>query len=175
MCQKHLRLRASKACISISCPHLSSCRVARSSLPNTPACRAGRIGCSLGLPVAPTMPASFFRSQPDAWSKSARKLRYNWASVISAHHESLERHDVSSNHHPALVEIRDVLRLLFDCHLGRCRKLQHRRILTFTERGQEDGLPIGKLKRIVMSATLVHVHSPENCRPVRRFFSSPPK
>src|SRR5439155_11511499 len=45
----------------------------------------------------------------------------------------------------------------------RSRQLQHGCVLAFAHPGEEDGLPVGELQRIVMHARLAHVDLPELC------------
>jgi hypothetical protein len=66
-----------------------------------------------------------------------------------------------------------------DCFLGwrfwLCRKLEHRCLLTLDEFGQQDGLPIRKLKCVMMHPRLVFVDLPKDRRPGFYCFRPPAK
>jgi hypothetical protein len=52
------------------------------------------------------------------------------------------------------------------CARGLCGQLQYRRILTFTQQGQQHDTPVGKFEGVVMGSHLVLVDLSENGRPV---------
>jgi hypothetical protein len=56
-----------------------------------------------------------------------------------------------------------------------CRKLKHRCLLTLDEFGQQDGLPIWKLERVMMHPRHVFVDLPKDRRPGLYCFHPPGK
>ena len=72
-------------------------------------------------------------------------------------------HDVESRSQAIrLADDRNASLLLrFLCRAQSDRQLQHRRMLTFTERMDPHKCSIGKLKRVVMCMRIVHFDLPE--------------
>src|SRR5260221_9745305 len=64
----------------------------------------------------------------------------------------------------ALLDERIALLPLRCVHRARrSRQLQHGCVLAFAQPGEQHGLPVGELKRIVMHARLAHVDLPKLC------------